>query len=74
MAKTNKNVDFIDNDEQGNIVTNKDQHHKNKRAELAHKLAVVLLFDQKAKHLENEKKKAKPIKRISAKKGALEGV
>ena len=70
MAKTNMNVDFTDDLTEQDT----DEAQKHKRAHVAHKLAVVLLFDQKAKHLEDEKKKAKPIKRISAKKGALEGV
>ncbi|XGI80682.1 hypothetical protein ACED16_02620 [Enterobacter hormaechei] len=74
MPKSNMDVDFYDE----NITDDKtksDNEYKNKRAKLAHQLAVVLLFDQKAKHLEEQKKQSKPIKRVvSAKKGALEGV
>ena len=77
MAKTNMDVDFLDNDEAGNIQAtpdNKADHDKHKRAEVAHKLAVVLMFDRKAHNIREERKNAstdtqKPLRR----KGALNG-
>ena len=75
MSQINKNVDFIDNDDHGNLIQSDDDKAKHKRAEVAHKLAVVLLFDQKAQH--HKKNKQKPdnsAKPISVKRGVLEEV
>lgn len=74
MPKINNSVDFIDNDDQGNLIQSDDDKAKHKRAEVAHKLAVVLLFDQKAQHHKKNKQKPDSAKRISVKRGALEEV
>ncbi|EJY3122538.1 hypothetical protein OGA32_000120 [Salmonella enterica] len=70
MAQSNMNVDFIDDDKLEEHDA-EEQKHKNKRAELAHKLAIVLLFDRHADKIKQAKQKAKKdsIKR----KGALNG-
>lgn len=72
MPKINNSVDFIDNDDRGNIIQSDDEQTKHKRAGIAHKLAVVLLFDQKAQHHKKNKQKPDSAKRISVKRGALE--
>lgn len=63
MAAINKEVDFTDE-----LTKDRDEHKaKHKRAGIAHKLAVVLLFDQ---HHQNTKPKGKSVP--AGKRGALE--
>lgn len=72
MAQSNMNVDFIDNDENGELVQDSKkgkEEDKHKRAKIAHQLAVVLMFDQKAQH---HKEQRKPVKRVKGQRGALE--
>ncbi|MCX8289119.1 hypothetical protein [Enterobacter pseudoroggenkampii] len=68
MANANFDVDFIDDVDSTEQENKADGMDKHKRAELAHKLAVVLLFDKKAKHHAKQKKAGN----VKFSKGALD--
>lgn len=69
MPKINNSVDFIDNDDHGNLIQTNDDKAKHKRAGLAHKLAVVLLFDRHHQNLKSTKTEGKSK---AGKRGALD--
>jgi hypothetical protein len=70
MAKTNMDVDFIDESNQAD----QDKAHTNRRAEIAHKLAVVMMFDRHGHKIrEGQKNASTDTQKATRRKGALNG-